>query len=667
MEHAVQQFFSPSGPLAARLPGYEPRDDQLRMAKAVAEALDTEPEASDRQPDRARLLVVEAETGVGKSLAYLVPVVQSGKRVVISTATINLQDQLIDKEIPLLAEVLGAEIEALCVKGRQNYLCLHRWYQYRSNPQASLLDDSDGARIEQWLETTETGDRAELAWLPDQSPLWPKLSALSHQCAGSECPENTSCFITRLRRKAGAARVLVVNHHLYFSDLMLRQRGFGELLPRHEAVIFDEAHHLEAVATTFFGTTFSQYQIYDLVGDIIAQVESGIADSDGDRLLTMARGLKQRVELFAAMFPMQRGRFPLLDFLATREDWREQVQALADGLRRCTETLAALPDEGFSILAERCRELFDNLAIVVPLVEQTRSVAHVYWYERRERSVSLAATPIHVAEDLQRTLFTTIPVCILTSATLTAGGRFDYICRRLGLPDDVQTVQLHSPFAYRERAMIYVPGNDFPEPTVPGYEAAVSAAIERLLLISEGRALVLFTSFKGMDATASYLAGRLPYPLLVQGTAARSTLLKRFRQEKESVLLAVASFWEGVDIPGESLSAVIIDKLPFEVPSDPVVQARMRAIDDEGGNPFFDFQVPRAVLALRQGVGRLLRSSRDAGLIALLDTRLYKKRYGSIFIESLPPAPIVREIAPVVDFFARLQHGGDYQDEDPWT
>jgi ATP-dependent DNA helicase DinG len=662
MEQSVQAFFSEDGPLAARLAGYEPRADQVRMARAVDELLQTPHHGVAGQPDFCRTLVVEAETGVGKSLAYLVPAVLSGKRVVVSTATINLQDQLIDKEIPLLSAVLGTEVDALCVKGRQNYLCLYRWYQHRSSPQLSLIGDEDGARIDQWLESTETGDRAELAWLSDRSPLWPKISALSHQCFGSECPEHASCFISRLRKKAGAARLLVVNHHLYFSDLVLRQRGYGELLPRHEAVIFDEAHHLEQVATTFFGTAFGQYQVYDLVGDIVRQAESELKPDDGERVVTMARGLKQRIDAFAGLFPAKRGRFDLLGFVRTQSDWQQQVQSVAEALQRCGDQLAACGPDVWPALAERCDELRRNLLFIAPLDPEEHVASHVYWYERRERSISLSATPVHVADDLQRTLYATVPNCILTSATLATSNRFDYFCRRLGLTETAVTLQLKSPFPYREQAMIYIPDNDFPEPAQPGYEPVLVDKILELLLITKGRALVLFTSFKGMDAVAEALIGRLDYPILVQGTAARSTLLSRFRREKESVLLAVASFWEGVDIPGESLSAVLIDKLPFEVPSDPVVQARMQAIDHEGGNPFFDFQVPRAVLTLRQGVGRLMRSSRDAGLIALLDTRLFKKRYGKVFLNSLPPAPIVRDTASVVRFFAALATPDAHQD-----
>jgi len=654
----VKTFFSSSGPLANHLADYEPRPDQALMAQAVEELLSSPEQGFPGSPDYAKTLVIEAETGIGKSLAYLVPAILSEKRVVVSTATINLQDQLVEKEIPLLGRLLGEDIPAVCVKGRQNYLCLYRWFQYRSSPQLSLIDDEDCSRIERWLEVTESGDRAELDWLADRSPLWPKISAHSHQCLGGECPESSSCFINRLRRNAGAARFLIVNHHLYFSDLALRQRGYGELLPRHEAVIFDEAHHLESVATSFFGRSFSQYQVYDLIGDITQQMESELPPEIADRLSGLTQGIKQRVERFVTLFPLKRGRYNLIEFVTRQNDWPGEVQLVADGLKRLADEIGSCSREyeNWHAIEERTRELRENLLFVGLPDPEEISETYVYWYERRERSISLSATPVDVAEDLRNTLYSAVPNCVLTSATLSTGNRFDFICKRLGLASDVTTLQLKSPFDYKERTILYIPGKNFPEPPSDGYAALLNEYIESLLSITRGRALVLFTSFKGMDSVAEYLQDRLPYPVLVQGTASRARLLSRFREEIDSVLLAVASFWEGVDIPGESLSSVIIDKLPFEVPSDPVVQARMQAVTNDGGNPFFDLQVPRAVLALRQGMGRLMRSSRASGMIAVMDTRLFTKRYGSVFLKSMPPSPVVRDINDVRTFFGQFDN-----------
>ena len=659
----MKQFFSTDGPLAAHLDGYELRPDQALMAQSVADLFNAPEQGVSGHPGYAKILMVEAETGIGKSLAYLVPAVLSGKRIAVSTATINLQDQLIDKEIPLVEKILGEKISALCVKGRQNYLCHYRWYQHRSSPQLSLLDDEQSAKIETWLETTETGDRSELDWIADRSPLWPKISAHSYQCLGGECPEASLCFLNRLRKKAGSARILIVNHHLYFSDLALRQNGYGELLPRHEAVIFDEAHHLENVATSFFGTSLSQYQLYDLISDISQQADMDLPAENADKIIGMAQGMKQRVERFAAIFPVKRGRYNLLEHVSQLENWPEEVRLLDDGLRRMADDLSLQVAHGdhWRIFEERARDLRQNLLFVGLADPDEASGSHVYWYERRERAISLSATPVHVGEDLRRTLYSMVPNCVLTSATLASGDSFDYIRGRLGLDRDIEILQLKSPFNYQERSILYVPEDSFPEPSHSEYDKALCERVEMLLDISKGRALVLFTSFRGMDLVAEYLQDRLRYPVLVQGSASRSKLLQIFREQTDSVLLAVASFWEGVDIPGKSLSAVIIDKLPFEVPSDPVVQARMQAISNEGGTPFFHFQVPRAVLTLRQGAGRLMRSMQDCGMIAVMDIRLFSKRYGKIFLKSMPPSPVVRDISRVQSFFTDTVDNSEQQ------
>ena len=653
----MKTFFATGGPLSQHLSHYESRPDQLLMAQKIASFL-AAPEAGPAgMPDYSDVLVVEAETGIGKSLAYLVPAIDSGMRVVVSTATINLQDQLIEKEIPLLERVLDQEVAAVCVKGRQNYLCLHRWYQHRYSPQISLVGDEQCDKIEHWLGETEFGDRAELDWLADNAPLWPKISAHSYQCLGSDCPEWTSCLVNKLRKQAASARILVVNHHLYFSDLALRQRGFGEILPRHEAVIFDEAHHLEAVATSFFGTSFSQYQVYDLIADISQQAEVDLEVEEGDRIIGAAAGVRQRVEGFVALFPPQRGRFSLLEFVRANDNWVSEITLVAEGIKRLAGDLQEISrlHENWQVLVDRAGELYQNLLFAGLLEPDMRSSSHVYWYEKRERAVSLSATPVNVSEDLQASLYATVPKIILTSATLSTGGGFDYIRQRLGLSDDIETLQLSSPFDYKSRTVLYIPASGFPEPSSPGYDEALCEQVEHLLQITRGRALVLFTSFRGMDLVAESLTRKLNYPVLVQGTASRTRLLERFREQTDSVLLAVASFWEGVDIVGESLSGVIIDKLPFEVPTDPVVQARIQAIREDGGNPFFDFQIPRAVLSLRQGVGRLMRSASDGGLISVLDARLFSKRYGSVFLRSLPPSPVVRDMVEIKNFFGMLE------------
>ncbi|MDR3631524.1 MAG: ATP-dependent DNA helicase [Desulfocapsaceae bacterium] len=646
----MKKIFAENGLLAGHLSGFEPRRAQLEMAEAVDAALDTRGGIGGIAADSARILAVEAETGVGKTLAYLVPAVLSGQRLVISTATINLQDQILKKEIQLIARLLKKEIPAICIKGRQNYLCYYRWFQLRSSPQLSFLDNTDCEKIERWLQVTTTGDRAELAWLPDHSPLWAKITAQSHQCLGGDCPEGGLCFINQLRRKAGAARLLIVNHHLFFSDLSLRKEGYGEVLPRYEGVIFDEAHHLENVATTFFGIHFSQYQLLDLLSDIERQAEADLSTSLKECMGNAVLGVKKRLDRFVALFPPERGRYHLGVLINKAENWREEVQELVAGIDRLAHDLAGLAsnNEGWRVLEKRAIDLQANLVEIALEEQADRSVC---WYERRERSLSLSSTPIRVADHLRQYLYPAVNSCILTSATLTTGGDFSYICERLGLDGQIETLRLQSPFDYSGRTLLYVPEKGFPEPADDRFPGMLCERIVALLQRSKGRALVLFTSLKGMETVAGYLQDHLSYPVLIQGSASRHALLEKFKEETDSVLLAVASFWEGVDVPGESLSCVIIDKLPFEVPSDPVVQARVEAISAAGGKPFFEFQVPRAVLSLRQGVGRLMRASTDRGLIAIMDVRLFTKGYGRIFVASLPPSPLGRSMESVGQFF----------------
>jgi ATP-dependent DNA helicase DinG len=647
----VKEIFAEGGKLSAGLQGFEPRDGQQQMAEAVAETL---AEGNAREDGRASVLLVEAETGIGKTLAYLVPALLSGQRVVISTATINLQDQILKKEIPLLERVLDMDIPALCMKGRQNYLCHYRWFQYRSNPQTSLVTNKEEEKIEQWLAKTDSGDRAELSWLTDRSPLWPRISAQSNQCLGSDCPEFSLCFVNRLRKQAGSARLLIVNHHLFFSDLALRQAGFGEILPRYQSVVFDEAHHLENVATNFFGKHFSHYQLLDLLADIERQAETDLSPADFDRLLGYGRGLKQRLEHFAALFPAQRGRYPLAPLLEKKgSSLGEAVDDLTNGLEQLEErcTAMAMRGEIWKLFADRAVELQKNLLHIAG-AEQMDTGYFVHWYERRERTVSLSATPVKIAEELESCLYSSVESCIMTSATLTTGGDFKYMRERLGIDETSKTLCLQSPFDYKGRTLLYVPEQGFPEASAAGYTDTINNRIFELLQISRGRALVLFTSIRAMDMAADFLESRLSYPVLVQGTASRQALLDQFRETNDSVLLAVASFWEGVDVSGDSLSCVLIDKLPFEVPSDPVIQARMKAIEEDGGKPFFQFQVPRAILTLRQGVGRLMRSTSDRGVIGIMDIRLYSKGYGRMFRASLPPSPVVRKLDDVKAFFA---------------
>ncbi|MGB3209660.1 MAG: ATP-dependent DNA helicase [Desulforhopalus sp.] len=657
----LTDIFGQEGRLSSCLTNYEPREGQSAMAEAVAAVLLGASDEVEYSDDKARVLVVEAETGIGKTLAYLTPAVLSGMRIVISTATLNLQDQIVNKDIPLLEKVLDQKISALCIKGRENYLCHYRWYQYCSNPQLSLIDDPWVEKIDSWVKETSTGDRAELDWLSKKSGLWSRISSQSKHCLGGDCPEGASCFINQLRKKAGSSRLLIVNHHLFFSDLALRKGGFGELLPRYESVIFDEAHHLENVATAFFGKSFSQYQLIDLLSDIERQAKLDLPDDTVDALLPSLGGMKMRLDAFAQLFPVKTCRYFLQSLIneRTQNVWREEVELLSVGISGLVGKLADYGDfgESWKIFQKRGRELNENLRDIALFIDNNEH-KFVHWYERRERVVILSATPIEVADDLRQNLYSAVGSCVLTSATLSSGGSFSYIKERLGLDDGAEYLQFSSPFDYRNRTLLYVPEADFPEPTAHEFLQQVGARVLKILRLSEGRALILCTSFKGMDSLAAYLEGILDYNILVQGRASRNSLLQSFREETHSVLLAVASFWEGVDVVGESLSCVIIEKLPFEVPSDPVIKARIEKISNEGGKPFFDFQVPRAILTLRQGVGRLIRSVNDRGVIAIMDVRLFKKGYGRVFMKSLPPSPVTRTISDI-----ELFYDGSFNDE----
>lgn len=655
----MDSYFGPSGLLARSLPAYQFRSGQMEMAKAVAQLLGDDEHLP--KSGRAACLALEAETGLGKTLAYLIPAALSGQRVVISTNTRNLQDQILQREIPLIHEIICPDLKALCVKGRQNYLCLYRWHQFLAGDQHELITHKEQQAVERWLGKTVHADRSELPWMRAASPLWQKICCHAHCCIGPECPDSAGCFLHRLRRDAAASNILVVNHHLLFSDLAVRKTGYGEVLPRYESVIFDEAHHLEAVATTYFGFSFSRHQILDLTSDLERTAKTGLStvlnERQHARILQATQRLNASIERFVAAFPAPKGRYLLPTVVAEHSainPSRADLETALDQLATQLEAIGA--SEGTWIhYAGRTRELAERFALIT--AEQfdditVEDITHTYWYERTERNLTLFATPVDVAADLHATLFNQVRHCVFTSATLTTGSSFRYFLERMGLPEDIPTLQLPSPFDYPKKTLLYIPGSEYPEQGTMGHQQAQHELMATLINHAHGRTLVLFTSFAAMDQAYQALCNRLPYPLIRQGESSRQVVLKRFSQITESVLFAVASFWEGIDVPGETLSMVVIDKLPFEVPTDPVIMARTHRIKALGGNPFADYQVPRAVLTLRQGVGRLMRTAEDRGVIAILDTRLFTKGYGRQFLNSLPPSPITRKSADIAAFFS---------------
>jgi len=640
ISRVIREIIGPKGRLAQAWPGYEHRPEQLRMAEEVARAFG--------QDDIA---LVEAGTGTGKTLAYLIPALLSGKKTVVSTGTKNLQDQIFDKDIPFIREHLGQGFRAACLKGRENYLCLYRYKAFSREPTFAVVHEAVfWDALQKWAGTTSTGDRAELTKLPEDFAAWSDLSAGGDRCLGHKCPEFKDCFIQRARRRAAAADLVVVNHHLFMADLAVRDQGYGEVIPEYGAVIFDEAHQFESVATQHFGLAVSSWRLAELRSDAQrALVKAGRVDPGLGQALTV---LGHQADVLARRFFSQAGEIelwgaddPVMDELRS---FGGKALAGLDDLAARLET-AARGDEEIEALAVRARLISRELGFIL---EGTDS-KFVYWAERRGRGVFLRASPIDVAPFLEERLYSQGLTLVFTSATLAAERSFNYFKKRLGLFAEIEGLVLDSPFDYNSQTILYVPKN-LPYPGNAGFLQALAGEIERLLRLSRGRAFVLFTSYRNMNFAAERLEDSLPWPCLIQGQAPRSALLERFRQETGSVLLATHSFWQGVDVPGESLSAVIIDKLPFPPPDRPLIKARAERLREQGQNPFQAYHIPEAIITLKQGLGRLIRAKTDQGLLAVLDSRLVTKAYGRKFLASLPQTRLTHDPAMVEKFFKAL-------------
>ena len=648
-------FFAPGGVLSRTHPAYEFRRGQLQMAQAVEQAL-----------EERRHLIVEAGTGTGKTLAYLLPVIRSGKRVIISTGTKNLQEQLFHKDVPFLEQALFPNAEGklrVCyMKGRNNYLCRKKLYDLTDQPVLSGLEEIEHYRsIAAWEKTTGTGDRAELAELPEASALWHKLDARADTCLGQKCSAWDKCFITEMHRRAMESDIIIVNHHLFFADLAIKQASEyapdAGILPEVGAVIFDEAHELEDVAGSYFGISVSNSRVEELCRDVEGSLQRNKLLSAS--LSGALKSLRERAQFFFALLPPGEGRFAFENRQEFLEENGDEFIGLQQALRRLAaelENLQPKPEEVFNF-SRRSQELQVQLGFVMESEDHNT----VFWIERRgtrgggggaprqRQNVFLQATPIDVAPILKSCLFDQLECAVLTSATLAVSGGFEYMRRRVGL-EHARELVLASHFDYANQAVLYVPP-DLPDPRTPQFASKAADRIRRLLEITRGRAFVLFTSYAQMNDVYQRLLGELEYPMLLQGDAPKSALLEEFRLTPHAVLFATSSFWQGVDVQGEQLSCVIIDRLPFAVPSDPIVSARVKSIDAEGGNAFFQYQVPAAVITLKQGFGRLIRSLHDRGLLALLDNRILKKAYGRIFVESLPDYRRTTELRQVEEFF----------------
>ncbi len=649
----IEKVFGKNGLIAKFHDQYEHRPGQIRMAEEIVKAFENK-----------KHLIVEAGTGTGKTLAYLVPAIAAAlggkKRVIISTGTKNLQEQLMEKDIPFLQRVLPKKFSAAYMKGRSNYACLYKVGKAENQPILGGLDEMDHFdEVRRWSLETSVGDRRELVNLPENLSFWNRINARSETCIGQKCPDFEPCFITRMRTRAEDADIVIVNHHLFFADLSVRGNQYGRVIPDYTAVIFDEAHLIEDIAADYFGVQVSNFQIDELVRDSdTLPIADAVVNRDLTKIAAKIIGLSEQ---FWIRFTQARvdGRFPILpdvfsyrtrtgDNAATPVG--EAYEALDLALGRMVTAIDGFTDSIPEVesLVRRTKQARADLDFVVHQAERN----YVYWLERRGKGMFLRGSPVDVSELLREKLFEKVDTCILTSATLSSGGSFNFVRERLGL-DTSKTNVFHaeSSFDYENQAIVYLP-KAMPDPRSPEFTQLAAGEIVKILQVTNGRAFVLATSNASMNALYELVSSRVGFPCFVQGSMSKAGLLEKFRETSNAVLFATASFWQGVDVQGEQLSCVIIDKLPFAVPTDPIVAARSRFIEENGGRPFFEYSVPQAVISLKQGIGRLIRSRTDRGVIAILDPRLRTKGYGRDFLTSLPRMRITSDLNDVAEIFA---------------
>jgi ATP-dependent DNA helicase DinG len=632
----LDEVFGPRGPLARTLPGFTPRRSQLAMADRVARALE------NRSP-----LVVEAGTGTGKTFAYLVPALLSGKRVLISTGTRTLQDQLFSKDLPLVGAAIGVPARVALLKGRSNYLCHYRFRQISGQRSLAGTRDRTLARVERWAGITKSGDLAEVPDLGDAHPLWPQLTSTRDNCLGAKCAEVARCHVLEARRRAVEADVVIVNHHLLLADLALKEDGFGDLLGAADAVILDEAHQIPDLATQFFGTRLGSRQVELLVRDTRAELTQL---SVSTTLLAVELG---DVEKSVATLAEALRATPRPDWLAADTPMADAAEKLAGTLRALA---GALDVQGRGAGLAQCATRANELAARIETVVHAEENEGVRSVELTARGFTLSLLPFDVAGRFAQMTAATRAAWVFTSATLSVGEDFAHFTARLGLAE-AETLAIPSPFDFESQALLYLPPR-LPDPAAPAHTQAVVDLSVPLIEASAGGAFVLFTSHRALQRAADLLRARWAelgeFPLLVQGEAPREHLLRRFRDSGNAVLLGTASFWEGVDVKGDALRLVVIEKLPFASPDDALTRARIAHLKANGGNAFREYQLPEAALALKQGVGRLIRSETDRGVVVICDPRIVEKPYGRVFRSSLPPMPVTRVASEAESFLRRI-------------
>jgi len=641
MKQVLERTFAADGPFAGHVPGFRLRAEQLEMSQAIGEAIET-----------TGVLVAEAGTGTGKTFAYLVPALLAGGKVIVSTGTKTLQDQLFDRDLPAVRDALASGATTALLKGRANYVCLYRLRRAAREGRFATRDEAAQIRrIERFAAVTTSGDRADLADVPEDAPAWAHATSTRENCLGQGCPDYKDCFVMRARKNALAADVVVVNHHLFFADLVLREEGISELLPACNTVIFDEAHQLPETARMFFGETLSSAQLVELARDVRLELRAaGGASPELDRLATRLEKAARDLRL---VFGEAGARLAWTQALR-QEGFGDALARLDSALHVLEQALAA--QEGRAEGLDACERRASAARHLLVRLRETEVSAEVRWVEVFSHAVQLHVTPLSSAELFRRQMTDHPRAWIFTSATLAVGEDFGHFTRELGVPE-AATRRWASPFDFPRQALLYVP-KALPEPGEAGFTEAVIEAALPVLRASEGRAFLLFTTLRALRRAHQILEGRIDYPLLVQGTGSRSQLLSRFRALGNAVLLGSQSFWEGVDVRGDALSLVVIDKLPFAPPDDPVLAARIEGVRSTGGNPFNDLQLPQAVLQLKQGAGRLIRDEADRGVLMLCDPRLVTKPYGRRILQSLPPMALTRELAAVERFFAARPAGG---------